>query len=74
MKQPLMATAPAQAEALYDAALENENSSGQIRPMNVQKLSDDWDDSEASDSEAHWSTSFRTAAFSAPKAMFQPQR
>jgi hypothetical protein len=70
MKQPLMATPPAQAEALYDAALENEKAGGRIRQLNTPKSTDDWDDSEASDSEAAWSTSFRTTAFPAPNATF----
>jgi len=45
MKQPLMVVPPAQAEILYDAALEEEMRG--IRPRRSPSVNDDWDDRES---------------------------
>lgn len=44
MKQPLMIIPPAQAEALYDAALENSEPGNRSRIHNAAAASGEWDD------------------------------
>lgn len=49
MKQPLMIIPPAQAEALYDASLEDIDSSAFSHLKVADILGDDWDDQSSSD-------------------------
>lgn len=44
MKQPLMVVPPAQAEILYDAALEDELRGVWPRQSRVPSVTEDWDD------------------------------
>jgi hypothetical protein len=49
MKQPLMIIPPAQAEALYDAALENSEPGKRSRIHNTNAALGEWDDQGSSD-------------------------
>jgi len=50
MKQPLMRIQPAQAEALYDAALQNSEPGKRSRFHNDSVITGEWDDQGSSDS------------------------
>jgi hypothetical protein len=50
MKQPLMIIPPAQAEALYDAALENSEPGKRSRIHNAHAVTGEWDDQGSADS------------------------
>ena len=49
MKQPLMRIQPAQAEALYDAALQNSDPGKRSRIHNDSVISGEWEDQGSSD-------------------------
>ena len=50
MKQPLMVVPPAQAEILYDAALEDELRGVRPRTLHASSVSDEWDDRDPAES------------------------
>jgi len=50
MKQPLMVVPPAQAEILYDAALEDELRGVRPRTLHVSSVGDEWDDHDLTES------------------------
>lgn len=74
MKQPLMIIPPAQAEALYDAALENEEPDQRPRIHNASAKLSEWDDQGSNDNlDTGLFPSRSTSQIARPLAAFAPR-